>query len=375
VLLADEAHDAGIEVPDFTATTKERLGEVIPAYTKAQNPLDLTGNVVSDPDIFGRTLAILEAAPDHDVYILFLGLMHNIADQLADALVAKVGHSETMIIVVWIGANSRSIARLEAAGIPVYPDIPAAVAALRGRFDLEAAQARLARLPHPANPPARATAGRFLSELSGQAIIETLPGLRFPRQAVVKSPAEVAGAIVGLRLPLVAKIQSPELPHKSEHGGVALSLGSEAEVANAVDRMLAIARDKCQTFDGILIQEMTDIAFELLVGVKNDPVFGPMLMLARGGVDCELSPDCALAFLPLSAEEIESQLLSLRSSPLFTGYRNLLSIDVGALASALHALCEMYLADDRLVEIEINPLALTSDAVACVIDNLITVTA
>ena len=108
--------------------------------------------------------------------------------------------------------------------------------------------------------------------------------------------------------------------------------------------------------DGVLVEEMVPFDHEFIVGLRCDPVFGPMLVIGRGGVTVELEPDVARAFLPLDVAQIEELIRSLRAAPLLDGFRGAPPCDVAALARTVKELCDLYLRDETLSEIEINPL-------------------
>ena len=130
VLLADELEDAGFTVPPFDAETCERVDAALPDYVSANNPLDVTGGVAGDSSIFGRVLDALGAAPHHDSFVLFIGLMGSISGDLSQSLVRAFAKAGKQVVVVWIGARPDVVAELERNGLPVYPDIPQAVAAM-----------------------------------------------------------------------------------------------------------------------------------------------------------------------------------------------------------------------------------------------------
>lgn len=161
---------------------------------------------------------------------------------------------------------------------------------------------------------------------------------------------------MGLRAPYVAKLQSPNMPHKSEHGGVILNLPDTGAVAEAVATLLARGHDAKIECDGVLIEQMVGFDVELIAGFRRDAVFGETLMVGRGGVEVELSPDVALGLLPLSADELVALLRSLRSARLFDGFRGRPPVEVAAIARVLAGIGEWFLANSTFNEIEINPL-------------------
>ncbi len=374
VLLADAIEAAGLGFPKFSAETATALAATLPGFSKPQNPVDLTANVLSNTGMFRSTLSIVSAAPELDACILFIGLMHSISETLTESILAAREQSGRPFVVVWIGARPDIVRRLDAARIPVYSDIPQAITALAhacGAMRQQAAAKSTANAP--ARLPAPQGSPRQLTEWHSKAWLRETGGIGLPDGVMVHAPADVAAGVAGLTGPFVAKLQSSDMPHKSEHGGVILGLKDTAALADGVATLLGRGRDAKVVVDGVLIERMVGFDIELIVGFRRDPIFGAMLMVGRGGVEVELSPDVAMALLPLTAGEIEALLRSLRSAKLFDGFRGRPVVDVTRIAQVLAHIADKFTVDATLDEIEINPLvARGADVVA--LDALIKVT-
>lgn len=372
VMLADAIESAGLSFPKFSPDTARALSATLPGFSKPHNPVDLTANVLSNTEMFRKTLAVVSTAPEIDCCILFIGLMHSISDVLAESILLARSSTGRPFIVVWIGARPHIVAKLHAADIPVYPDIPPAVTALMHARRGARGQARAAKL---ADAPALAVPAKSVTQLAewqSKARLAEIGGIASAKGVMVDSPDKVAAALSALPGPYAAKLQSPDMPHKSEHGGVILGLADTAAAGAAVDTLFARGRAAGVACDGVLIEQMIPFDVELIVGFRRDPVFGALLMVGRGGVDVELAPDVAMGLLPLDAAEIEALLRSLRSARLFDGVRGRAPVDVAAIARGLAHVGERFLADHTLVEIEINPLAARGASVVA-LDALITV--
>jgi acyl-CoA synthetase (NDP forming) len=374
VLLADAVEAAGLSIPAFRPQTAKALGAYLPSFSKPQNPVDLTANVLQDTAMFGRALAVIGAAEEIDVGILFIGLMHSISEELAGAILAARRASGMAFVVVWIGARPDVVARLDAAGIPVFPDIPQAVTALTLARRAATSRAVAARLPDaPAARSAPGTAVR-LTEWESKNVLRAGMGaggsLALPDGVLIRAGEAVGARIAGLSAPYVAKLQSPDLPHKSDRGGVIVGLADLTAVEGAVD--LLRGRAAGLPVDGVLVEEMTGFDVELIAGLRRDPVFGPLLVVGRGGVEVELAPDVAMRLLPLRSEDIAAMLRSLRCAALFGGFRGRAAVDVDSIAGGLAALAARFLSDESLVEIEINPLVARGGG-ATALDALLTV--
>ncbi|MEQ9037062.1 MAG: acetate--CoA ligase family protein [Silicimonas sp.] len=372
VMLADDLDEAGFSVPPFDADTRARANDALPGFVSANNPLDVTGSVAGDSGIFSRVLDALGSASDHDSFVLFIGLMVSISKDLSDSLVRAFANRGKQVAVVWIGAPAEVVQELESHGLPVFADIPEAVQAMKIARQFSAAREKAQQLDGTEwfAPLPVADTLETRSEIRAQDFIRAHSNLAFPEQLLVGTAEEAANGLTTLSTPLVVKLQSPDMPHKSDHGGVRLGIADPETLKSTVQDMLEIADKSGLRLDGILVQEMSSVAQELIVGFKRDPVFGPLLLIGRGGVEVELRPDSKMAYLPLTGDAVLSMLRGLATAPLFEGYRGGAKGDLKALAQSLADLGNAFAADSSIEEIEINPLALTRDGRFVALDAL-----
>ena len=167
-----------------------------------------------------------------------------------------------------------------------------------------------------------------------------------------------------LGFPVVLKVQSSDLPHKTEAGGVRLHLSDRASVSAAYNAMLAdVARHKPDAvIDGVLVQKMAPKGHELVIGMVNDPTFGPIMMVGMGGITVELFGDVAHGPAPIDEPEAERMIRSLKSSRLLTGFRGSAPIDLTPLAKLVAALSRAALTlAEQVTEFELNPVILHAD--------------
>lgn len=354
VMLADAADLAGFSVAPLAEETREALREVLPSYATPQNPVDLTGTVVQQREIFQQALGIVARASELDAVVLFIGLMHSIADELAEILSKTFSDTSKPVIVTWLGAPDTAKRQLEEAGIVVFPDIPETIAAMAAaRIP---ARFTFSGKPLPEATPAATTETEPVPEHQAKQIIRRSNSVRVPEGRLIRSMDDISDLDQG---PYVAKLQSADLMHKSDHDAVRLGLDDEHHVRQAVADLLEIGRKLHIPVDGVLVECMVPFSLELVIGLRRDPVFGPMLMVGRGGVAVELEPDTAIGFLPMDAKEIEALLRSLRCHPLFDGFRGQPPVDITTAAEAIGKLANDFLTDSELVELEINPLVLS----------------
>ena len=185
-----------------------------------------------------------------------------------------------------------------------------------------------------------------------------------PRERLVTSAAEAATAATTLGFPVVLKVQSGDLPHKTEAGGVRLHLTDAKAVSAAYEAMLAdVAAYKPHArIDGVLVQKMAPKGHELVIGMVNDATFGPIVMVGMGGVTVELFGDVTHSPAPINEAEAERMIRSLKSSRLLTGFRGSKAVDLAPVASLIAALSRAALTlRDQVAEFELNPVIVHAD--------------
>jgi acyl-CoA synthetase (NDP forming) len=245
------------------------------------------------------------------------------------------------------------------------------VAAVAGAVRIQALRQQLYRLPPRTDTVAKL--GDVSTEAKAkQALGEA--GLPVLREILCDSEQACAEAAGALGFPLVAKIASPDILHKTEVGGVLLSLNDEAAVRAAFHTLMQRARQAqpLARLEGVLLAPMVRGGIETLLGVQVDPTFGPMVMFGAGGTAVELHRDVALASAPLTPERARQLIARVRSSALLTGWRGAKPLDVSALVAALCALSDFAMAHAQDIDgIDINPLVVMEQGVVC-LDAVIT---
>ena len=370
VLMTDAAVGEGLDVPDFSPEIKARLGKILPGFATPQNPVDLTAQIVMQKTMLREVLKIISDGTGYDGLLVFMGGLSQIAEELADALVSELPRGMPCAMT-WQAAPEEAVQKVRERGIPVYGEIGDAARALAGQFRLGAGwnskvPAKAPPIRHGGRPD-----GTFAVEHRSKDLLCGATSLARPAGVFVTDPDAVITAGAALSAPFVVKLQSPEMLHKSGNGGIALGLKSIEAAAEAARAMVDAAGSRGVAIEGVLVEEMVPFDHEFIVGLRCDPVFGPMLVMGRGGVTVELEPDVARAFLPLDAAQIEDLIRSLRAAPLLAGFRGAPPCDVAALARTVQELCDHYLQDETLSEIEINPLVVDRAGRVIALDALV----
>ena len=206
---------------------------------------------------------------------------------------------------------------------------------------------------------ARRTGRVALDEASGKQILSAY-GIRVPRSKTIAGPDEVATALRDLSFPCALKINSPDIIHKSDFGGVALNLTSESAVCEAIARMTAMARDQQRRVEGFIVEEMAPPGHAIVIGAYRDPSFGLLVMFGLGGVFVELLRDLSFRLCPIDSIDAREMIGELKGAPILAGARGGLAVSEHILVDAMMAIAGRgglieSLADD-FDEIDINPL-------------------
>jgi acyl-CoA synthetase (NDP forming) len=366
-LMADLAAAHGIRVGTWDEPWQRKMAAVIPAYGSPRNPIDLTGTLVAEPDVLRRGLQVAVEHPGTDMIAVLLGCADGCADELIDAIEVANRSTDRPVVVVWTGGSGRPRQRLRKLGISCYTDPGRAAAALGLLADYSLRPA----LPRPRRPEgidddtvqavlakARADGRTQLDEHESSRLI-TAYGVPCAASRPVESADAAAAAVAELGGPVAVKLLSDRIGHKSDIGGVRLGLTDADSVRQAADDLLRIAHDAGVDDARLLVQRMASGDTELIVGIKQDAVFGPVVVVGIGGVLVEVLADSQVAVAPVDTGSARRLLTSLRGSALFGGVRGKPARDLDAAAEVITRLS--WLASDLsgdIAELDVNPLLL-----------------
>ncbi len=375
-ITADLGELMNIEFGKLSEETLERFREILPSYADPNNPLDLTATLSYDIDKFSNALEIL--MKDHNVDMVAIGytLLDEIADNaiyyMSQAMkkVSAESWAKPMVIVPFaeVSRNVDYVNDLKKIGIPVLPTSQYAYKIIRNivRFSTyNMAEYQMVSCDEPTSGKCAAKGRVALSEYESKNYLKE-KGLHLDSYHLVTSPDEAAEAFLAINeeqksgdgIKVVAKIDSRDILHKSDMGGVILNIGSEQDVRAAYDQLMKRASENCPDarINGVQIAVMSDPGVEIIIGVKNDPQFGPSILCGLGGVFVEVFKDVSLALAPISRTEAVKMITSLKSYTLLRGYRGMKPCNIDMLADMLvHISNIAYAEKDSLVELDINP--------------------
>jgi acetyltransferase len=376
VMVADAASASGVALAQPSPALMARLDAVLPVNWSHGNPIDIIGD--APPQRYVDTLQALFDAPEAGA-ILFAHAPTAIASSLAiaEACAPLIASRPGRVLSCWLGGDTVAPARraFEAAGIAGYDTPEEAVRAFALMQTYRRNQVALRETPTasalavPDRAQARTiidaalAAGReWLDEIDAKALLATYGIPTVPVWRVAPTPAAAAAAAAAARLdgPVVLKIVSPDLLHKSDAGGVRLGLrGADAVQAAAVAMLASLASShptaRLEAFS-VQAQVQRPSAQELIVGAHVDPIFGPVLLFGQGGVAVEVIGDRAVTLPPLNRALARELIDRTQVRRLLAGYRGRPPADLDAISDVLIAVARMLEDLPELAELDINPL-------------------
>ena len=362
-LAFDIAEDIGLDLIDLNDDNSPALRALLPDFVPVSNPTDITALGLSEPDIYTKVLtALLE---DERVGSVVSSIIQSdpITSGIKFPHIIKVLEDGTFpkpLVFAGVdeGANvpKEYIDGLRKVGIPWFPSTERAYRAIARLADLAKRDLTDRSAPPIAVPGLDAVSG-VVPEYKAKELLSPL-GIPFPESRFAASAEAAATAAEAIGFPVVMKAQAPALGHKSDAGGVILNLKSAEEVREAFTRIHANvgAYDASIRLDGVLIEKMGRMGVEMIVGAKNDPQWGPVVLAGFGGVTAEILKDVKLFTPDLDEAAVHRALLGLKQAPLLTGWRGSPALDVEALAALIVRVGRIMTGNPAIREIDLNPV-------------------
>ena len=367
VLLADRCIEHGLELPKLSATTTAKLREIMVSFASADNPIDATAHGYND-NFASYSSAIREVLADPHIDMAIARVPRGRAAQpWAEGLITVLQDTDKPLVLNWPTApddNGEVMHYLEQNNVPCILAPGRAVHALAALNEFagkkRAFAQRAGRLsPRPVTPQKLdlPQAAATLDEHRSKQVLKAY-GVPVVEEVLMQAADIDLLTRCSLPFPLAAKLESPDIPHKTEAGAVRLGIPDLTAMKEAVQNILASARKfKPEArIDGILVQQMAE-GFEVIVGAVNDPCFGPVVAFGLGGVFTELMKDLTYRFAPFDTVAAKEMIAEIKGAALLSGYRGRPVLDTDALADVLVRI-SLLIADhaDRITEIDINPL-------------------
>ena len=372
-IIADLAYGTRIEMPDFGAETKRRVAEILPNFGTPQNPLDTTGVIVDQPDLLGQCIDAVLIEGGYDALLINSDVPRDPgpAPAVTERRIAALAGALEPARIFTVLASSSSLdpapySRELAARHHLHfaGGLEMGVRTLHHAIGYGLARAAAAR--RPARAPARRRLTPFMvegwrgtvPELETKRILEEY-GINPPAERLARDADQAAAIAAEIGFPVVLKVQSPDIAHRSDVGGVRLGVSDEASVLASWEEVLATVRSRRPDarIDGMLVAQQLEPVVELIAGLKMDEVFGPVVVAGAGGIFVEVFDDVALRLPPIDSDAAQAMLTELRVAPLMLGARGRPEGDIAAAARVLVQLGELALdLGPRLRALDINPL-------------------
>ncbi|MDL2219836.1 acetate--CoA ligase family protein, partial [Ruminococcaceae bacterium OttesenSCG-928-O06] len=374
---ADLAAKYDVNLPPLTDEVKEKINAYLPSFGNPMNPLDYTSSVQAPQQICGLMECMAEVPGVNGIIMGSQALEetnerieqqqkmfgHDSYAQQVDPLLLYrklPGSLPVFLLPAYEDRRSlkhRRIVEENGVALLACSEIGWKIMQNIGRRAEYDFSWRTPEMAVPARS-AKPRKGAACSEAESKALVAQY-GIPVPKQANVTSEAELNTALAGLSFPLVMKINSPDILHKSDIGGVVLDIRDAQQAGKAMQTILQNAKTYAPAakIDGVLVQEMAQSGVEIIVGIANDDVFGPMLLAGLGGIATELYKDTALSPCPVNHAEAVEMLKSLSAWPLLEGFRGSAACDVDALAEVMVQVSRMAAEKkDEWKELDLNPV-------------------
>lgn len=368
ILAADEAERSGIRLPHMTREGIDAIKERLPKNASLYNPVDVIGDATSDRYSVVLDQAARDPNVDGILVILTPQAMTDV-DKAAEVVIKTSRQTDKPIISSFMGeARVREgINKLKEAGVPNFSYPEAAVRAFKRLADQNAWMARPAERPYEMKIEAEAVRNKIeklrkprvqnLAEDTAARILSEY-GFRFPKKALAKTAKEAVDSAEEIGLPVVMKIASPDILHKTDVGGVKLNiLSPEAardafrEITTNVKRLMPHA-----FILGVMVYEMVPAGREVILGATFDRTFGHMLMFGLGGIYVEVMKDVSFRIAPVTRRDAEEMIGEIKTSALLSGVRGQRPADTGAVVNSILRLSCLVTDFPEIREVDINPL-------------------
>ena len=374
----DIAEALDLPLPPASDADSPAMRAALPAFVPVSNPADITAQGLVEPAIYGRLIAA--AIGDARFGSVMLGIIQTDAvtsrikfPSIIEALVRERPAKAVIVCGLDEGAAVPAdyVAQLRRAGVAYFPTTERALRALATLRAHAAAAAAGGPEAVPAPMTLAEAVHGMVPEHRAKGLLAPL-GIAFPAARLAISMEEAFAAAEAVGYPVVLKAQAADLPHKSDAGGVVVGLADRAALAAGWERLQqAIARNRPGlVLDGVLVEAMGARGEELIIGARNDPDWGPVVLVGFGGVQAEVWRDSRLIVPGLDRAGIVRELLKLKGAPLLTGFRGQAPVNLDAVAAIVETLGQLLSGMPSIREIDLNPVIVRSDG-AVALDALI----
>lgn len=373
VLLADKCEDLGLKLAELTQDTKTKLSKVLPEFGSLNNPVDVTGQVIPYPELFGESIRLCIEDPGVDVVVVFLGLFDSIGKQVVEALTEINRVNNKPLVVTWVAGPNDAIEALRKESILVFPEPVRCIKAVNAVVKYYDSIKNIKKGIKKSKPKSNARKKeikdwliqlikkkkRYLSEYESRKVLQAydIPVVEGDLGHDLMETLEIANKI---GYPVVLKVDSAEILHKSDVGGVILNIKNDEELREGYNRIIENIHTKLgcfQSINGVLVEKMERFEVETIIGLKMDKIFGPSIAFGLGGIFVEIFKDIALRVAPLSRYDVEVMISSIKGCKVLQGARGKEKCDIESIVNVLLKFSDLaYDMKEIISELDINPL-------------------
>lgn len=375
-LMADDAEDAGLELPEMPLEAQKALLNRVP-FSGPKNPVDVTGQVTAEPELLTYTAELMGNSKCFDSLVVFLaatGVSDALWPSFSESLLQTRQRFPDMALAVSTLLSAERRKEMERAGVIVLVDPTAAIRTLSA---ISSPMRATVKPVTAALDPELGLAFQHTRSFNEVQALDVLRRAGFPvvDHIACTSADDAVAAFQKLGVPVAVKLLSPDVMHKSDVGGVRLGLSTTGDVRHGFDEIMASARVNCPNarIDGVVVAPMVSAGVECILGVHIDPVFGPVVMVGLGGVMVEVLRDVSFRLAPFDHATAREMINELKGKAVLFGARGRPKCDLDALVDALVRLSQFAdAAKDHVQSVEINPfLVLPENCGAVAVDAVI----
>lgn len=368
IMTTDAVELSGLVMTNLMPQTVEALKAFLPPAASVKNPVDVLGD--ADPVRYAKALEILQKDDNVDAILVLLTPQAVTRSVETAQVLCKTFNNSKPVLACFMGGEDVNPARdyLISHNVPDYRSPEKAVNALKAMVNYAQWKKRPLEKVEPVKGN-KAVVSEIISKYRASGLVQinesdakkilAAYGINTPSGALVTSADEAAKQSEKIGYPIVMKIVSPDIIHKSDVGGVKLHLKSSAEVRDAYETMLTQIKGKCPDarITGIYIEKMAGPGSkECIIGITRDPQFGPMVMFGMGGIFVELLKDVKFALAPVGKSEALEMMKQIKTYPLLSGYRGQPSVSVETIADTISKVSQLANDFPEIKELDINPI-------------------
>lgn len=380
IMAADKAELHNVPLPQPAAVTREVLERVVPEFGSARNPCDVTAQVIGSPESLRDCVDALLSDDTYGALVVPLPYAYAVAAERLKLFSAAAKKYQKIVCAVWITEWLEGPSALEIEldqNVAMFRSMDRCFATLAAwnerEYWLRAQPRKLARTAGKdcvliAAKLLESAKNTILTEREAKKVLSAY-GVSVVTEDLVQSDDDAVASAIGMGYPVAMKVESPDIPHKTEAGVIRLNLKSDAEVRFAYKEIMASANNASlqPRINGVLMQTMVSNGTEIMIGGRVDPLFGPLIVVGFGGIFVELLNDTVLELAPINHKEALNMLGRLKGKEVLTGFRGLEPVNLETLAEVVCRLSEL-IADQQefISELDVNPLICSGESIIAV---------